>query len=610
MKAFFDWLDHRTGYKKLAHEALYENVPGGARWRYVWGSALPFCIAAQFLTGIFLWMNYSPGVHTAWESVYYIQNEMLGGWLLRGLHHYTAQAMTILLVLHLMQVVIDGAYKAPREINFWFGLILLQLVLAIVAHRLPAAVGPKGLLGHQSGDESSGHRAGRRPRPSKNRHRRHGLRAAHADPLFRASRRDSSLRSADCAAWSGIFICFAVMASHAPRNPCRRPDAAFWPDQVLKDAIACLAVLAAVLFLILRHRIFRTAGAVGRGTGRARRSFRAVFRRATRVVVPVHVPVLEMLSGRDRNLGRDNHSFALIFAIMFLMPFIARLKFGHRFNIAFIVILLCGAAFLTTRALNEDRKNESYQLAVKESRRNADRVQALAHSPAGIPRGGAIELVRNDPFTQGPKLFAKHCSSCHRFDGARRHRPARAKDPQSASDLKGFGSRDWLAGLLDPARISTTNYFGGTKFKDTKMAKVRQEDRRRLHPRTEGAVEEGHRRAFGRGAPQRPARRRPARRRDHHGGRNAPARGDEMHRLPSVPRQGRKRNRPRPDRLRLARMAAEDHLEPGPSGPLRRSQRSHARVWRQGQILSPQEIGLLADWLRGDWYEPAETAAK
>src|SRR5439155_17676029 len=74
---------------------------------------------------------YSTSSHTAWESVFYIQYEMAGGWLLRGLHHFTAQVMTVLLVLHLMQVVIDGAYKAPREVNFWFGLMLLVLVLAL-----------------------------------------------------------------------------------------------------------------------------------------------------------------------------------------------------------------------------------------------------------------------------------------------------------------------------------------------------------------------------------------------------------------------------------------------------------------------------------------------
>src|SRR6516164_7916159 len=94
MKALLTWLDQRTGCRKVVHEALYENVPGGARWRYVWGSTLTFALAVQFITGIFLWMAYSPSSQTAWESVYYIQDEMRGGWLLRGLHHYMAQAMT------------------------------------------------------------------------------------------------------------------------------------------------------------------------------------------------------------------------------------------------------------------------------------------------------------------------------------------------------------------------------------------------------------------------------------------------------------------------------------------------------------------------------------
>src|SRR5262245_58294198 len=123
MRALLAWLDQRTGIQKIVHEALFENVPGGARWRYVWGSTLTFALSVQFITGVFLWMCYSPSSQTACESVYFIQDEMRGGWLLWGLHHYTAQAMTVLLVLHLMQVMIDGAYKAPRELNFWFGLI-------------------------------------------------------------------------------------------------------------------------------------------------------------------------------------------------------------------------------------------------------------------------------------------------------------------------------------------------------------------------------------------------------------------------------------------------------------------------------------------------------
>src|SRR5881397_41223 len=136
MNRVLDWLDNRTGCRKFLHAALYENVPGGARWRYVWGSTLTFALAVQFITGAFLWMAYSPSSQTAWESVYYIQDVMTGGWLLRGLHHYTAHLMIILLALHLMQVIIDGAYKAPREVNFWFGVILLQPVLGPALQRI------------------------------------------------------------------------------------------------------------------------------------------------------------------------------------------------------------------------------------------------------------------------------------------------------------------------------------------------------------------------------------------------------------------------------------------------------------------------------------------
>ena len=119
------WFDDRTGIGQLIREALYEPIPGGARWRYVWGSTLVLTFLTQVVTGLFLWMNYSPSTQTAWESVYYIQHELIGGWLLRGIHHYTAQAMVILMIVHLAQVVIDGAYRAPRELNFVLGILAL-----------------------------------------------------------------------------------------------------------------------------------------------------------------------------------------------------------------------------------------------------------------------------------------------------------------------------------------------------------------------------------------------------------------------------------------------------------------------------------------------------
>ena len=131
MKALMNWLDDRTGIKGLLHEALYERVPGGARWRYVWGSTLVFTFVLQVITGFMLWSAYSPSTRTAWESVYYIQNEMTLGFVIRGIHHFAAQAMVVLMAIHLVQVIIDGAYKAPREMNFWLGIVLMKIVLGL-----------------------------------------------------------------------------------------------------------------------------------------------------------------------------------------------------------------------------------------------------------------------------------------------------------------------------------------------------------------------------------------------------------------------------------------------------------------------------------------------
>ena len=131
MNKFLDWIDDRSGIRGLIKDALYEKVPGGARWRYVWGSCLTFAFFTQVVTGTLLWMSYSPSAQSAWESVYFIQYQIWGGWFLRGVHHYMAQAMIVLLVLHLMQVMIDGAYRAPRELNFWFGIALMGITLAL-----------------------------------------------------------------------------------------------------------------------------------------------------------------------------------------------------------------------------------------------------------------------------------------------------------------------------------------------------------------------------------------------------------------------------------------------------------------------------------------------
>ncbi len=469
MKPILSWLDQRTGYRKLLHEALFENVPGGSRWRYVWGSTLTFTLVIQFITGVFLWMAYNPSSQTAWESVYYIQNEMLGGWFLRGLHHYTAQAMTVLLVLHLMQVVIDGAYRAPREVNFWFGVLLMLLVLALslTGYLLPwdqkgfwatrvatniAAITPiigPALQKVIIGGSDYGH------------HTLSRFFALHAGVL----------PGAVVALLVGHIYLFRRHGITA-KEPLQKPDAAFWPDQVLKDAVACLAVLATVLFFIIRnHGAELGAPADPSEPYSAARpewyflflfQFLKYFPGGTEVWGAIILP-------------------GVLMAVIFAMPFLGKWRLGHRFNLGLLWCLLIAVALLTFLAKREDRGNRDYVAAEREAQSNAERIRELAGAPAGIPVTGAVSLLRTDPLIQGPKLFARHCASCHRFDGHDGTGKELA-EPSSAADLKDFASRAWIQGLMDPTRIAGPGYFGGTKFKDGKMAKFVKKDLASLTP--------------------------------------------------------------------------------------------------------------------------------
>ncbi len=101
----------------------------GARFAYVFGSALLFTFILQTITGIALATTYSPSVTDAWGSVYYIQHHMTMGALVRAVHHYGSSAMIILCVLHMSQVLFYGAHKKPREANWILGVLMLLIIL-------------------------------------------------------------------------------------------------------------------------------------------------------------------------------------------------------------------------------------------------------------------------------------------------------------------------------------------------------------------------------------------------------------------------------------------------------------------------------------------------
>ncbi len=133
-----NWIEKRTGFVSLTKEFLTEDVPGGASYWYVFGSATLFAMIVQIVTGIFLTFFYAPSAATAWESTRAIYLNPFTHFLL-SVHYWGASAMIALVFLHLLQVLIWGAYKAPRELQWVVGVILLlvTLVLGLTGYLLP-----------------------------------------------------------------------------------------------------------------------------------------------------------------------------------------------------------------------------------------------------------------------------------------------------------------------------------------------------------------------------------------------------------------------------------------------------------------------------------------
>ena len=448
MSGFRDWLDQRTGYKGLLHEALFENVPGGARWRYVWGSTLTFFFAVQVITGLILWMSYSPSSQTAWESVYWIQHEMWGGWLLRGIHHFAAQAMTALLVLHLMQVVIDGAYKAPREVNFWFGVALLLLVLAL---SLTGYLLPWDQNGYWSTAVST-NLVGMSP----------GIGPALQTILVGGASYGHHTLTRFFALHAGLvpLLIGLMIVGHVylfrrhgltPKQPIRKPDEGFWPEQVLRDAVACLAVFAAVLFFAVREH-----GAPLGAPADPAEQFAAARPEWYFLFL---FQFLKYFPGKTEIIGAIVLP-TLVLVLIAAMPFLGRWRLGHRFNVGLLGVLLAGAGLLTVQAISADRNDPDYQVSRQVAARDAERAVQLAGN--GIPITGALTVMRDDPFTQGPRIFSRNCASCHRFDGHDGMGYPLPADSISASDLKGYGSRKWLSGFLHADTILSKTYWGNT----------------------------------------------------------------------------------------------------------------------------------------------------
>ena len=130
--AIGQWLDDRLQLAAPIREAAEHPVPRNtASWWYVFGSAALVVFALQFVTGILLALVYVPSAGEAWSSLQALNHDVALGWFIRALHGWGSNFMVAIVLIHMVQVFLFGAYKYPRELTWIVGVFLLLMTLGM-----------------------------------------------------------------------------------------------------------------------------------------------------------------------------------------------------------------------------------------------------------------------------------------------------------------------------------------------------------------------------------------------------------------------------------------------------------------------------------------------
>jgi ubiquinol-cytochrome c reductase cytochrome b subunit len=126
------WIDERVYISKLFAATAGHTVPrSSGSWFYVFGSGTLLCFMIQIVTGICLALVYVPSAGEAYGSLEYLNYQQQLGWFLRAMHNWGSNFMVAIMLLHLVQVFLFGAFKYPREMTWLSGVVLLLCTLGM-----------------------------------------------------------------------------------------------------------------------------------------------------------------------------------------------------------------------------------------------------------------------------------------------------------------------------------------------------------------------------------------------------------------------------------------------------------------------------------------------
>lgn len=441
MTALKDFLRERG----LGGERAPGVIAGGASFAYVFGTVLVFLLVVEAVTGAALAAFYSPSSTDAWGSVAYVQDQVALGWLVRGIHYHGASAIVIVCGVHLVQTALYGAYKKPRELVWWLGILLMILMLAW-------AVTGFVLRWDQAGFWANKVEVG----------------IAAATPVLGEAIKKAALGGNDYgnltltrfyalhtmilpALIGGVIalhIWLARKLGATPLGDRERPAQPRWPDQTLRNVIA-MAIIFAILiaYVVSMHGADLAAPADPSAAYDARPLwyFRWLFElrelagsaeklvaMATPAVVGGALVALPLL---DKGESRD--------------PRHRKLYLG---GLAGLLAIIGG---LTIVSLAADAGNDELAKRDAKAEQLAQRARKLAREN-GVPSSGAGDVYMTAPMAKARALFATRCKSCH---------DAGSKDRKGPVIGPGHGNRAWMAAFIK--NPNGDEFWGRTKLAKT-----------------------------------------------------------------------------------------------------------------------------------------------
>lgn len=464
MSKLGDALEERFGFRKPLRALLDEPIHGGARVGFVLGMVLLALVVIEAITGLALMTAYAPSTQSAWASVHYIQHKMPFGWVLRGVHFWAAQAIVVLLILHLLRVIVSGAYKKPRDVNFWLGLAAAGVLVGM------AMTGAR-LLWDQTGYWATKVEIGiASTMPVIGNVLAAFLQGGPSMGNFTLTR--------FYALHVGIFPALMVVLvlahlalrrrygfAHDPAG--EKPKTEPRSKQLAYDGVAALIMLGIVFALAVRHHgapLDAPADPSSDYPARPewfllplyelRKHFHGKMELMATVVIPgIATALLVLLPVLDRKKERTLRQ---------RLPIIAGVALG-----------LFGTVFLVGVTKRHDMHDEKLQKAIALADERARYTNELALK--GVPPSGPLDMLAHDPQWRGEEIFAKECATCHTFDG----KGGPKGKGGTAPDLQAWGSAAWVEETMrdpDGKLRFAKSFFKGEMPSSTKAPEGKEAD--------------------------------------------------------------------------------------------------------------------------------------